>query len=100
FAQSPSGATGGSAFSSQPIVEIQDNTGTAIAGDTTSVTLAVSGGATPLTCTANTVAAVDGVATFAGCKIDPAASGYTLTATANGFVSVLSDPFDVGAGPA
>jgi hypothetical protein len=43
---------------------------------------------------------VSGTATYAGCKIAAAGTGYTLTATAAGYPSVVSDPFDVAIGPA
>ncbi len=42
-----------------------------------------------------TVAAVAGVATFADLSIDNAASGYTLTATAEGLAEATSAPFDI-----
>ena len=52
-----------------------------------------------LTCTANPKAAVAGIATFAGCKIDKAGTGYTLTATATGLTSAASNAFNVARGP-
>jgi hypothetical protein len=48
-----------------------------------------------LTCTANPKAAVAGIVTFAGCKINLAASGYTLTATATGLATATSNPFNI-----
>ena len=53
-----------------------------------------------LTCTTNPKAAVAGIATFAGCKIDKPGTGYTLTATSAGLTSATSNAFDVAVGPA
>ena len=75
-------ATGGVDFATQPVVEIRDVGGNTV-NDTSSVTLAIDtpAGAT-LGCTNNgPLAAVAGVATFAGCDIDLAsATPYTLQA--------------------
>jgi len=43
---------------------------------------------------------VSGVATFSDLRIDKAASGYTLAATASGLAADRSTPFTVGPGPA
>jgi hypothetical protein len=63
------------------------------------VTLAItSGTGNPsgvLTCTANPKAAASGVATFTGCKINLAGSGYTLTATSAGLPAIISNPFNI-----
>ena len=53
-----------------------------------------------MTCTANPKAAVAGIATFAGCKIDKSGTGYTLTATATGLTTTVSNTFTIVAGPA
>ena len=60
---------------------------------TNSITLAVgaSSPAATLACTANPLAATNGVATFAGCKITgKAGTTYTLTAAATGFTTITS----------
>ena len=44
--------------------------------------------------------AVAGVATFAGCKIDKAATGYVLTATDGSLTSASSSAFNVTVGTA
>ncbi len=85
FTSSPGLSTAGSSFGLQPVVTIEDAGGNTVTGATSSVTLTIStnpGGGT-LTCTqaANTIAAVKGVATFSGCKINRAGQGYILTAT-------------------
>jgi hypothetical protein len=102
FTQQPSNSTGGVAFPTQPRVGIQDQFGNTVTTDTSSVTLAIGtnpgGGA--LTCTANPQAASSGVASFAGCKIDKAGTGYTLTATDGTLTSATSSSFNVTVGPA
>ena len=98
------GGTGGVVWTTQPRVNIQDAFGNTITTSTASVTLAITPGTgtsgAALTCTANPKAAVAGVDTFAGCKIDKAGTGYTLTATSTGLTSAISTSFDVAVGPA
>jgi hypothetical protein len=102
FTTQPGGGTGGTAWTTQPVVTIQDAGGNTVTTSTASVTLAIGtnpgGGA--LTCTANPKVAVSGVATFAGCKIDKAANGYTLTATSGSLTSATSNTFNVTVGTA
>jgi len=103
FTTQPNGATGGTAFTSQPSVSVEDAYGNVVTGNTNPVTLAITGGTgtagASLTCTANPKNAVAGVATFTGCRIDKAGSGYTLTAT-QGVLHGASTPFTVSVGPA
>src|SRR3954471_6888765 len=102
FTQQPSGATGGTAFTTQPKVAVQDPYGNTVTTDTSSVTLAIgtNPGAGTLTCTANPVAASAGVASFAGCKIDKIGTGYTLKATDGALTLATSTTFNVTVGPA
>ena len=98
FTTQPGGGTGGTAWTTQPVVTVQDAGGNTVTGSTASVTLAI--GTNPpgtgvLTCTANPKAAVAGVDTFAACKIDKAGTGYTLVATATGLTSATSAPFTI-----
>ena len=84
FTQQPSGSsTGGSNFSTQPIVTIQDSTGDTVTNNTSSVSLAITAGTgtsgAKLSCTS--LNAVAGVASFSGCNIDKVGNGYTLKAT-------------------
>ena len=101
FTSQPSGGTSGTAFGSQPVVAVQDSAGNTITGNTSSVTLTITPGTgtagATLTCTTNPKAAVSGVAAFAGCKIDKAGTGYTLTATASGLTAAVSNSFTVSA---
>ena len=104
FKQQPGNGTGGTALTTQPIVWIEDASGNVIQGDSTAVTLAIGtnpSGGTLSGCTSTTT---NGVATFAGCKIDKAGTGYTLTATdaADNLTvpSQPSAPFNITVGPA
>jgi hypothetical protein len=104
FSVQPAGATGGTAFTTQPVVDVEDAGGNVVTTDTSNVTLALTAGTgtsgATFGCTANTVAASSGVATFAGCKIDKTGTGYTLTATDGSLTSVASSTFNVTVGPA
>ncbi len=98
----PAGAVGGVAFTTQPVISVRagaSTTGTN--NDVSVVTLALSGGTAGavLTCTANPVTVVDGVATFAGCKIDKVGT-YTLIATSPSLTSATSSSIAVTAGSA
>ena len=102
FTQQTTGGGGGVAWTTQPKVTIQDASGNTVTTSSASVTLAITpatgtAGAV-LTCTANPKAAAAGIATFAGCKIDKAGTGYTLTATSAGLTSAISTAFDVAPG--
>ena len=98
FAQQPLGAAlGGTvpvggvgvAWTIQPRVAVQNTSGQTITSDNgTQVTLSITpstpltGGPGTLTCTGGTTATVSaGVATFSGCAISPAGTGYQLRAT-------------------
>ena len=85
FTTQPVGSTGGAAFATQPIVTVQDASGNTVTNNTSNVVLSITGApaGAVLTCTNTTVAASAGVATFAACNIDDAAS-YTLTAADTG----------------
>jgi Fibronectin type III domain len=83
FTVEPAGATGGTAFGTQPTVAIQDAGGNTVTTDTNAITLTITGGtgtagAALTGCTGTTTL---GVAAFTGCKINTAGTGYTLTAT-------------------
>jgi hypothetical protein len=104
FTRQPEGGTGGVAWTTQPKVAIQDALGNTVTTSTASVTLTITPGTgTPgavLTCTTNPKAAVSGIVTFTGCKIDKPGIAYTLTATAAGLTDATSNTFDVALGPA
>ena len=105
FVVQPTSGTAGVAISPPVQVAIKDSVGNTVATATDSITVAVgkspSGGSLSGT---RTVAAVNGVATFPDLSLDktsdPDTAGYTLTATATGFVAVTSAGFRVGPRPA
>src|SRR3954447_8304043 len=103
FSVQPSGAAPTTAFTAQPVVQVQDAAGnvkTSGTGNNASVTLTIvsgtgTAGAT-LTCTPNSSrAAVAGVAAFSGCRINLAGTGYRLHAASAGLTSADSDPINV-----
>src|SRR5207249_218727 len=73
----PAGATAGSAFTTQPIVKIEDQYNNVVTSDTSTVTVSLGSGTGPLQGTL-TKAAVAGVATFTGLRIDDASDAKTL----------------------
>jgi hypothetical protein len=89
FTTSPSAATGGTVFGTQPVVSVQDSSSRTVTTSTAPITLSISGSpaGAALTCTANPKSAASGVATFSGCRIDKAGT-YTLTAAGAGFTAV------------
>jgi len=106
YTQQPSSSTGAVAFGTQPKVAVQDAFSNTVTTDSSSVTLAITagtptaGGPGTLTCTANPKAAVSGVATFAGCKINTAGTGYKLHATDGSLTATDSSAFNITVGSA
>ncbi|HXG40475.1 MAG TPA: hypothetical protein VNJ28_05990 [Candidatus Limnocylindrales bacterium] len=101
FTAQPNAGVTGQPFPVQPVVAVQDAGGnTVTTGAASSATITLGIGANPgggtLTCTGGlSKAAVNGVATFSGCRIDRAGNGYTLIASATGLTSATSAPFNV-----
>ena len=103
FTTQPSSSTAGSAFGTQPVVAIEDNSGNVIDTDnTTQVTLAITldtGNPAATLSGTKTVMAVNGYAEFTGLSIDKSGTGYELTATSSPTLTPAdSSPFDVTAG--
>jgi trimeric autotransporter adhesin len=101
FIEQPSNSQPGVAFATQPKVAIEDQFGNTVTTASSNVTLAITSGTgtagAVLSCAANPVATVQGVATFAGCSINLAGTGYTLTAS-GAFPSDISTSFTIAAG--
>ncbi|MHB8507433.1 MAG: beta strand repeat-containing protein [Candidatus Dormibacteria bacterium] len=103
--QNPDSATAaGTPFATQPIVSILDANSVLVANDnSTQVRLDIAAGTGSggsLSCTQNPVTAVNGTATFSGCSISKAGSGYQLVATSTPtLTSATSSPFTVQTGP-
>jgi len=108
FTTQPGNGTGGSAFSPQPVVTLQDANGNAVTGTSQTVTLAIQNNAGPGgVLSGTTVLAVNtstGQAAFGGLSIDKIGNGYTLTATGSTVNTtpgvVVSSGFNVTTGPA
>ncbi len=103
FTTSPGGAKAGALLDPQPVVTVEDVKGHPVTGDTGTVTIAITPGTgTPgakLTCGSGlTVAEVNGVASFTGCSVDTAGSGYSLTATDGSIPSSTSASFGISGG--
>ena len=99
FTAEPAGATGGTAFSMQPIVTVEDAGGNTVTSDTHAITVARTAGAGTLSgCTSTTTA---GAAVFSGCTINTIGTGHVLTATdAGDALTSPSSAFDVTVGTA
>lgn len=101
FTQQPSGSTvAGTAFARQPVVTIQDAYNNTVTTDTSAVTLAITGGAAAISCTSNPVYAVAGVATFGGCTVTRAGTGYSLLAIDGTLAAATSSTFAITAAAA
>ncbi len=101
FTVQPSNATAGVAFSPAVQVAVQDALGNTVTSATNSITVAIgtnpSGGTLLGT---KVVSAVSGVATFSSLRIDKAATGYTLTASASNLTGATSSSFNITVAPA
>jgi sRNA-binding regulator protein Hfq len=95
FTQSPTNTVAGVAFAAQPQVTVQDQFGNTVTTDSSNVTIAVTGGAATVTCTANPKAASSGVATFSGCAITTVGNGYRLHATDGSLAAADSTAFNI-----
>ena len=100
FTAQPGGGTGGTAWTNQPTVTVQDAYGNTVTG-AASVTIAIGAGPVGGTLSGTkTVAAAAGVATFTGLSIDKAGTGYTLSATSGSLTGATSTAFDITVGTA
>lgn len=98
FSTQPGGGASGAAWSAQPKVSVEDSGGNVVAGNSSAVTLAIAsqpGSGASLACSANPVTAVNGVASFAGCKITGKTGSYTLKATDGSLTSATSSGFSL-----
>jgi len=90
------GSVSGSAFTTQPVIQIKDAFGNIITNSSASVTMTVSGNGTTVGTT--TVNAVAGVATFTDVGISgTAGTAYTLTFASNGLTSATQSITPLGA---
>ena len=100
--QQPGNAFAGTAFGTQPVVQVRDALGNLQTGSTAPVTASIppgtgkAGAILSGTTGTTTFNAVGGVAAFTGLRIDRAGTGFRLRFEAPGADSVTSDAFDVG----
>jgi hypothetical protein len=101
FSVQPTNVAAGSSIAPAVQVTVQDAGGNTVTTATNSITMAIgtnpSGGALSGT---TSVAAVNGVATFANLSINKSGTGYTLAASATGLTGTTSSAFNVVAGAA
>lgn len=105
FVNQPGGAVVNQPFTSQPAIAVEDANGSVVTTSSTvtlSITPPTGASGASLSCTSNSLAATNGIATFSGCAIDTLGTGYTLTArdSGSGITPAPSSSFDVTATPA
>ena len=90
-------------FSTEPVVTVEDAGGRSVATDSSQVTLSITAGTgtagAVLNCTTNPLGATSGVASFAGCQISKAGTGYTLTASDASLAQATSASFSIAGTP-
>ena len=82
FASDPEGATVGTPFQTQPILEVLDGNGKIVTTDLSPITLTLTGG-TNGAALSSTCSGVEtsGVVVYSGCSINEIGTGYSLTAS-------------------
>ena len=102
FLQSPGGGTAGVAFSTQPQIAVRDSGGATVTSDnSTVITLTLNGAGGAVSCSSgNSRTVQSGVATFSGCSVSAAGSGFSLTANSSpSYTSDTSASFSIGSAP-
>jgi hypothetical protein len=98
FNPSPSNSTGGVAFPTQPVVEVQDANGYLVTNYTGSITMTIATNPGSGTLAGTTSVPVsNGKASFSNLSIDKPGNGYTLQAS-NGALIGTSLPFNITVG--
>lgn len=103
FTTEPGNGVLAGALSPQPVVTLEDVYGNTAVNDTSPVTLSITSGTggsgATLSCAANPVTPLSGVASFSGCTINAPGTNYSLTASnATEILSVTSTAFTVSEG--
>jgi MYXO-CTERM domain-containing protein len=100
FVTQPGNGSAGAAFAPAVSVAVLDAQGNTVASSGTAITLALSAHPSGGTLSGTkTVATANGVATFSDLSIARAATGYQLTAQANGLANASSAMFNITSGP-
>ena len=87
-------------FGSQPVVQLQDASGNAVAQGGVTVSVSVNGVGAALIGSSSTITNSSGVATFSGLGLSGAAGSYSLTFSASGLTGVTSSSISLIAGAA
>ena len=97
FTTQPGGGARGVPWATQPVVKVEDSSGNVVTASSASVTLTIvtNPGSGTLTCTTNPLAASYGVATFSGCSINNAGTGYTVKAASGTLTTATSATFNI-----
>ena len=98
FRTPPASATAGTSLAAVDVEALDALGNVAPAAGSVTLTLAANPGSAPLQGTTSTPLSA-GLARFADLRIDVAASGYTLEASAGALTRVTSAPFAIAAGP-
>lgn len=99
----PTSALAGAVIAPNITIQVQDALGNNVVGTGTAITMSITGGSGAAgavlsgTKTRNAAAAT-GIATFNDLRIKKAGLDYTLTATASGITSTITNPFDITPG--
>ena len=93
----PTSAQSGVVFSTQPVVEVQDNGGTPVpqAGATVTASIATGSSFGALGGNTTAVTAANGRASFSGLKLTGPVGSYTLRFSASGLTPAVSGPVDL-----
>ncbi len=94
FSQAPTSGTAGQSLSPALQVSVENQSGSVVTSDTTTVTLTLSGGVFASGGTTVTAQAVNGVATFSSLVID-AAGSYKLTASDGSYTGATSSSITI-----
>jgi hypothetical protein len=95
FITQPGGAKAGQAFTTQPVVAVQDGNGNIVTSALARVSLVLQTSGDAELSGTTAVVAVKGVATFTDLSINKAGAGFTLKAAAVQNASAVSAAFDV-----
>src|SRR5262249_18961468 len=99
FTVQPSNVPSGASITPAVQVTVEDAQGNPVTAATNMITMAISNNPAGGTLSGTlTLAAVNGVATFANLSIDKLGAGYTLSASATGLTGATSYAFNVNAG--
>ncbi|HEY5438509.1 MAG TPA: hypothetical protein VIJ99_06390 [Acidimicrobiales bacterium] len=98
FDTEPSGvsaASASTAFTTQPVVNIEDAFGNVVTTSSATVTLALNSNSFNASLSGCSSTTVKGVATFSGCQLNNFGTGFTLQASSTGLPSVASSTFNI-----